>query len=672
MAPTLATLGHGSVRQNGRPATGGRPLLIILGEYTNFPAFSTYHTLQYYEDLGFGSPTPPFSTDGPVNPASLRAYFQENSHGRFRFDRVAVVGPIDLGVYANDPGPEERTARILRRVAEQHAALFVAADADVDQLVEFDELCVLLFENIPGLLPANRDNNPVAIRLQIGPVTWDGHVRIHIAGAGPLTPFYQIAHELSHSIGTIDMYNTGAGNPLLTLMGGYSFFSNDQGTIHLDIWHKLVLGWAEPRIFPMRPPASAIVREGSDGAIVLWNPSRESNEFLMIERRRPNAPGVHYDASFQGDGVLIWRVHKGVVNGVAHLGAPNLTPGGAGVWTSGTQTPKLPWANGEPTGASVAVAAVGDGTMHVSWGDPIVQQSTTRHLRLFHGGNGTTPVDSGLPLTGIFYGVTADGNLDWNRYNGRGEQIGDPPPLRGWDANTGNLIGRGWSHLLHVLGCGDGVILAVHPNGNLHWYCYSGNGESDVTGSLGWHPNSGNVIGTGWQSFRRIFVKPRAGRSTSRLALFAVTQSGDLLWYSYDGQGEHDPSGAIGWHPNSGNQIGNGWQHFTHVHGSGGAFFAVAPNGDLLWYGYDGQGEHDPSGAMGWRPNSGNPIGNGWQGMQHLFGGVTDEGGFASVLMAVAPSGDLHWYRYTGHGEPDVSGALGWDVRSGRKIGTLW
>jgi hypothetical protein len=228
MAPTLATLGHGTVRQNGRPAAGGRPLLIVLGEYSNFPPFSTEHTLQYYERLGFGNPTPPFSTDNPVNPASLREYFHENSNGRFRFDRVAVVGPVALGVYANDPGPEERTAGILRRVAEFAPQLFVGADVDSDRLVEFDELTVLLFENITGLQPANRDNNPFSISLDLGIVTWRVTVRVHIAGAGPLTPFYQIAHELSHSIGTIDMYNTGAGNRLLTLMGAYPFFTDDQ------------------------------------------------------------------------------------------------------------------------------------------------------------------------------------------------------------------------------------------------------------------------------------------------------------------------------------------------------------------------------------------------------------------------------------------------------------
>jgi M6 family metalloprotease-like protein len=668
MTPTLATLGHGSIRQNGRLATGGRPLLIILGEYSNFPAFSTFHSLQYYEQLGFGSPTPPFSTENPVNPASVREYFRENSYGRFWFDRVAVVGPVDLGVYANDPGPEARTAGILSKVALTAPQLFAAADADLDRLVEVDELCVVLFENIVGLQPANRDNNPVGIRLQLGPITWDGTVRVHIAGSGALTPFYQTAHELSHSIGTVDMYNTGAGNFLLTLMGAYSFDSNNQATVHLDLWHKMVLGWAEPRIFRMRSPNATPVRDTADGAIVLWEEPRGASEYFIIERRQPRS----YDANVPDNGVLIWRVQQGVVNGVAHMGAPDLTPGGSGVWTSGTQTPILRWANGESTGITLTINAESDGSMRVAWGEAVIQPGRSRHLRLLHGGCGTTPVDSGLPLTGVFYGVTAEANLEWNRYNGMGQQISDPAALQAWGPNTGNLIGRGWGSMLHILGCGDGVILAVNPNGNLHWYQYDGDGESDVTGGTGWHRNSGNVIGNGWQGFRRMFVKARAGRSTSQMALFCVAQNGDLLWYSYHGEGEQDPSGGTGWHPNSGNPIGRGWHNFRHIHGSSNVFFAVSQNGDLLWYSYGGQGEADVSGGTGWHSNSGNPIGNGWQGMQHIFGGISDVGGFAHIIMAVDANGDLRWYRYTGQGERDVTGNLGWDQRSGRIIGTRW
>jgi hypothetical protein len=237
---------------------------------------------------------------------------------------------------------------------------------------------------------------------------------------------------------------------------------------------------------------------------------------------------------------------------------------------------------------------------------------------IFYGGNGTTPVDSGLPRVGVIHGVRENGDLLWYRYDGHGES--DRSGTMGWHSNSGNPIGNGWQNFRHILGCGDGVILGVHQNGDLLWYKYDGNGESDRSGSQGWHPNSGNPIGNGWQGFRHVFVTPQEGRtSSSRLTVYGVAQNGDLLWYSYHGNGESDRSGSVGWHSNSGNPIGNGWQNFRAVFGgvndSGGfghVVYAVAQNGDLLWYRYDGHGERDPSGSLGWRPNSGNAIGNGW------------------------------------------------------------
>jgi hypothetical protein len=128
---------------------------------------------------------------------------------------------------------------------------------------------------------------------------------------------------------------------------------------------------------------------------------------------------------------------------------------------------------------------------------------------------------------------------------------------------------------------------------------------------------------------------------------------------------------ALGWHPNSGNPVGNGWQSFLHVNGIGGDI-GVHENGDLLRYSYSGNGEADRSGSLGWHPNSGNPIGNGWQGFRHVFGGSDDTNGFHRVVYGVAQNGDLRWYGYDGNGEPDRSGALGWRANSGNFVGNGW
>jgi hypothetical protein len=299
---------------------------------------------------------------------------------------------------------------------------------------------------------------------------------------------------------------------------------------------------------------------------------------------------------------------------------------------------------------------------------------------LFYGGNGTVPVDSGLPRVGVIHGVKENGDLLWYRYNGRGVHDPSGSQSHGWNPNSGNSIGNGWQDFRQLLGCGDGVILGVNQNGDLLWYKYDGNGEHDPSGTRGWHPNSGNPIGNNWQSFRQIFVKPRAGFSSAtnprRLEIFGVLPSGDLRWYSYNGEGERDPSGSRGWHHNSGNVIGNGWQNFRHLWGSGGVIFGVHENGNLLWYAYTGNGDADPSGTLGWAPNSGNVIGNGWQGFRAVFGGASDEGGFGNVIYAVTQvhltGGDLSWRRYSGQGESDPAGHLGWHPNSGNTIGNSW
>lgn len=319
-------------------------------------------------------------------------------------------------------------------------------------------------------------------------------------------------------------------------------------------------------------------------------------------------------------------------------------------------------------------------------------QMTTYHgemnmlttFRMFHGGNGTTPVDSALPLQGIFYGLKGQsfigyrGFLEWNRYLGRGEPWWHPANEHNWDYNTGNLIRNGNDfgdiYINHVFGCGDGDIMAVHRNGNLHWYSYKGKGEDDVNGTLGWHPNSGNVIGNGWQNFIHIFVRPYSGwSSTARLEIFAVEQKGGLRWYSYNGNGENDPSGTLGWHPNSGKRIGPGWQNwadFRHIHGSGRDIFAINQYGEMQWFQYNGNGEEHPSGTVGWHPNSGHVIDRSldWRNMKFVFGGVADIGGFGHVIMAVDKDDNLFWSKYTGQGEgPEIN----WDFNSGTCIGRV-
>ena len=102
---------------------------------------------------------------------------------------------------------------------------------------------------------------------------------------------------------------------------------------------------------------------------------------------------------------------------------------------------------------------------------------------IFYSGNGTTPVDSGLPHVGRFFTIEQNGDLRFFHYDGVGEQ--DLTGTMGFRPNTGNTIGNGFQNFLHVLGGGDGIILAIQPNGDLTFFQYTGSGEHDPTGDAG-------------------------------------------------------------------------------------------------------------------------------------------------------------------------------------------
>jgi hypothetical protein len=160
--------------------------------------------------------------------------------------------------------------------------------------------------------------------------------------------------------------------------------------------------------FSFASPGSAVVDQGQAGALLLWEESQGEKEYFLLERRTTDGAVRQYDSGVAGDGVCVWRVQR-TMGFAAHLGAPAVTVGGSGVWTPGMQTPVLTWSNGTSTNRTLAFSLAADGAILVAWGDELSHLSISRHLRLFHRGNGISPVDSGLPLQGIFFGITTDG-----------------------------------------------------------------------------------------------------------------------------------------------------------------------------------------------------------------------------------------------------------------------
>ena len=74
----------------------------------------------------------------------------------------------------------------LEQAALLNPRIFFDADLDSDDIVTSSEMLVLIVENIAALQPANRDNLPLQLKWQIGPIALNKTVTLHVAFAGPL------------------------------------------------------------------------------------------------------------------------------------------------------------------------------------------------------------------------------------------------------------------------------------------------------------------------------------------------------------------------------------------------------------------------------------------------------------------------------------------------------
>src|SRR5271155_5011263 len=91
-------------------------------------------------------------------------------------------------------------------------------------------------------------------------------------------------------------------------------------------------------------------------------------------------------------------------------------------------------------------------------------------------------------------------------------------------------------------------------------------------------------------------------------SFYAVTYAGALLWYRDNRRdGTNAPDGSTGWDPNSGSQIGIGWDQFSSIFASHDVIiYAIKPTGELLWFrDILRNGTNPPDGTAGWDSNSG-------------------------------------------------------------------
>jgi len=288
-----------------RPVPDERYLLVVLlaapaaGPPVNRAAFAM--TNAQAESLCFG----------PSHP-NISSYFAENSGGKFRFRRAAiqggngVIGPIQV-----DAPPEDTWQFALETIDPLFN--FASYDLDGDGNVDTRELCILVIDNFTAALGANRYRTIVA----------DGKtVRQHMGAAGHLSAFQNPTHEMSHSLGTWDLYNEGCDAKGVTLMSCTAGLV-DNAYWHLDAWHKMRLGWLLPWAYDVSEypggaiisPAQALGHLFFRPPVILYDKRRATgtHEYYMLEWRDPQyvdsgAGWAGYDQSAAGTGLATWYV----------------------------------------------------------------------------------------------------------------------------------------------------------------------------------------------------------------------------------------------------------------------------------------------------------------------------------------------------------------------------
>ena len=377
---SLSDFGYDTMTVNKVEARGHRPLLMVLVEFDGGAPLA--HSAAYYDELVFN----PFVDLGlGTLGRSVNGYYMNVTGGRFQWSRASdVIGPLRVPADLAGLKLDDRLARLIPMVAAAGYD-FSRVDANDDSAIGADELSVLVVDN--GSTSSGQTVGPVRCRVATQKV---GDVTVHASFVGSRPSLMLIAHELSHQLGTLDLYgHDGNRNAAVTLMG-FEPGDDDMRTWHLDPWHKTRLGWAEPILWRLDTYGSHTLAVANslraDAALIVYDDVRGLNEFFVIEYRSRSAmdeyvpsrsPGggqirFNYDADVAGDGVAIWHVY--LVDGepieltVSAPGLPRKTDksvfldsapafvhGDNNLWATGQTTPPLRWLDGTATNTRLRI-----------------------------------------------------------------------------------------------------------------------------------------------------------------------------------------------------------------------------------------------------------------------------------------------------------------------------
>ena len=194
------------------------------------------------------------------------------------------------------------------------------------------------------------------------------------------------------------------------------------------------------------------------------------------------------------------------------------------------------------------------------------------------------------------FAMKPTGELYQYKNNGQGEFAGGASLIgTGWQSFTDIMVTNNWT------GDGRPNLMGRLPNGDLILYTSNGSG--------GWLNPRGTKIGTGWSGFDTVLT-PGAWAGDGHQALIGRRSNGDLVLYKSNGAG--------GWVNPRGDLIGTGWSSFKIFMSPGDwngdnmvDLVGITPGGAMWLYTTNGHGQ--------WLNSRGMQIASGWNIYNRIF-----------------------------------------------------
>ena len=246
---------------------------------------------------------------------SINGYFLKRSNGRFFWSRGATIGPLSfLASEAHDAVNNDGSyaSNIVYRAMASGQFNFSDYDANHDGHITVDELAILIINNdLTGCRTAG------VVRSADLTFDWGGgSTHCNVGLVNDADPFAVHLEEFEETLGCQDIYGVWSEECLSGQLSPQSCAPSDWNALYyLDPWHRMQLGWCEPRIQSLTAggiitiPAAQVTDPSSP--VILYDPAVGPSEFFLLEYRTHASPsGAGYDANVADDGLAIWHVHQ--------------------------------------------------------------------------------------------------------------------------------------------------------------------------------------------------------------------------------------------------------------------------------------------------------------------------------------------------------------------------